>query len=195
VLEDAGLLVRETDLFRENRSSYRIAEPLISFYHAVMRPAWGQLERPGSGGRVWRVARHRFESNVLGPRFEQICREWCLLHADDETFGGLPARVGHGTVSDAANRATYEVDVAVVGLPDGGKPPLLAIGEAKWGEVMGLEQLRRLDRVRSRLGNQSRYDTSRTRLVCFSGAGFTADLRAAADSGQAVLVGLHTLYG
>jgi len=35
VLEDAGLLTREADAFRENRSTFRITEPLIIFYHAV----------------------------------------------------------------------------------------------------------------------------------------------------------------
>jgi AAA+ ATPase superfamily predicted ATPase len=60
VLEDAGLLQRDLDAFRANRSTYRIAEPLITFYHAIMRPAWGQLERPGSAARVWQASRRRF---------------------------------------------------------------------------------------------------------------------------------------
>lgn len=35
----------------------------------------------------------------------------------------------------------YQVDVAVVGIAEGsGKPPLLAIGEAKWNDVMGFSQ-------------------------------------------------------
>jgi hypothetical protein len=53
VLEDAGLLYRDADVFRDNRPTYRIAEPLIAFYHAIMRPVWDQLERPGSAARVW----------------------------------------------------------------------------------------------------------------------------------------------
>lgn len=44
-LGDAGLLVREPDAFRESRSEYRITEPLVRFYHAIMRPNWAQLER------------------------------------------------------------------------------------------------------------------------------------------------------
>ena len=54
VLHDAGLITHETEAFKKNRSAYRIAEPLLTFYHAIMRPAWGDLERPGrapqSGG-------------------------------------------------------------------------------------------------------------------------------------------------
>ncbi|MFC8240353.1 hypothetical protein [Streptomyces chartreusis] len=52
VLEDAGLPHRDADAFRDNRPTYRIAEPLIGFYHAIMRPVWDQLERPGSAARA-----------------------------------------------------------------------------------------------------------------------------------------------
>ena len=38
VLEDAGLLARDVDVFRPGRSVYRISGPLIAFYHAIMRP-------------------------------------------------------------------------------------------------------------------------------------------------------------
>ncbi|MGH2929075.1 MAG: AAA family ATPase [Solirubrobacteraceae bacterium] len=55
VLEDAGLLVREPDASRDNRSEYRITEPLVRFYHAIMRPNGTQLERvrPGRTERIW----------------------------------------------------------------------------------------------------------------------------------------------
>ncbi len=123
VLEDAGLLQREADAFRANRSTYRISEPLIAFYHAVMRPVWPQLERPGNAARVWQASRRRFVANVLGPHFEQVCREWALHHADPDVLGGLPAHVGHGVVNDPPTRTSHEVDVAVVGVADGTKPP------------------------------------------------------------------------
>jgi hypothetical protein len=32
---------REPDAFREIRSEYRITEPLVRFYHAIMRPNYG----------------------------------------------------------------------------------------------------------------------------------------------------------
>jgi uncharacterized protein len=197
VLEDAGLLRREADVFRENRPTYRIAEPLIAFYHAVMRPVWPQLERPGSAARVWQASGRRFVSNVLGPHFEQVCREWALHHADPALLGGLPARVGHGVVHDAAARTGHEVDVAVVGIADGAsRAPLLAVGEAKWNDVMGIGHLERLRHIRELITRASRYDTSTTRLLCFSGAGFNDRLRlTAAESPDVLLVDLAELYG
>jgi AAA+ ATPase superfamily predicted ATPase len=195
VLEDAGLLHRDADVFRDNRPTYRIAEPLIGFYHAIMRPAWDQLERPGSAARVWQASRRRFASNVLGPHFEQVCRDWALHHADPDLLGGLPARVGHGVVHDRKARAGHEIDVAVIGIPDGhAKPPLLAIGEAKWNDTMGAAHVERLRHVRELITVGGRYDTTHTRLLCFSGTGFNHKARAAADAGIR-LIDLATLYG
>ncbi|WP_067682196.1 AAA family ATPase [Nocardia miyunensis] len=194
VLEDVGLLHRDADVFRDNRSTYRIAEPLIRFYHAIMRPVWDQLERPGSAERVWRASRRRFASNVLGPHFEQLCREWVLHHADPALLEELPAKVGHGVVHDTATRTSHGIDVAVIGVADGGKPPLLAIGEAKWNDTMGAGHLERLGHIRDVIARNGRYDTSRTKLLCFSGAGFNRKA-AAAESDQVVLVDLPMLYG
>lgn len=190
VLEDTGLIAREADLFRDNRATYRIAEPLVTFYHAIMRPVWSQLERPGNATRVWRASGERFSKKVLGPHFEQICRVWTLHHADPDRLGGLPASVGHGTLNDAANRTVYEVDVVVTGVADNAnaKTPLLAIGEAKWGEVMGTDHLKRLRHIKGLLDERGRYDTSRTRLICFSSAGFTDGLRVLAASDAGILL-------
>ena len=194
VLEDAGLLSREADIFRDNRTSYRIAEPLIVFYYAVMRPVWDRLERPGSAAAVWRHVNGRYLSHVVGPRFEQICRSWSMRYAGD-AFGRLPARVGSGVVHDALRKTSHEVDVAVVGIAAAGRPPLLCVGEAKWGEVMGVGHLKRLRHVISLLNATDRYDTSATMVACFSGVGFTSELRECAARGEVVLTSLDELYG
>ncbi|SCF79774.1 hypothetical protein GA0115280_112820 [Streptomyces sp. Cmuel-A718b] len=195
VLEDAGLLHRDADVFRDNRPTYRIAEPLIGFYHAIMRPVWDQLERPGSATRVWQASRRRFVSNVLGPHFEQVCRDWALHHADPELLGGLPARVGHGVVHDPKARTGHEVDVAVIGIADGTKPPLLAVGEAKWNDTMGAAHIERLRHIRDLITLAGRYDTTNTQLLCFSGAGFNDKAHAAAAADPDIrLIDLATLY-
>ncbi|MEV4893947.1 ATP-binding protein, partial [Nonomuraea sp. NPDC055795] len=196
VLEDAGLLHRDADVFRENRPTYRIAEPLIGFYHAIMRPVWDQLERPGSANRVWQASYRRFVSNVLGPHFEQVCRDWALHHAEPDLLGGLPARVGHGIVHDPATRTGHEIDVAIIGVADSGKAPLLAIGEAKWNDTMGAAHIDRLRHIRDLITRAGRYDTSHTKMICFSGAGFNGKAhQAAASSPDLHLIDLPALYG
>lgn len=198
VLEDVGLITREADMFRDNKSTYRIAEPLVSFYHGVMRPVWSQLERPGNAPRAWRASEDRYYKQILGPHFEQICRTWALNYADPELLGGLPAVVGQGVLNDPAAHHTQQVDVVAAGVADSqhDKTPLLAIGEAKWGETMGRRHLDRLRRIRGLIEAHGKYDATATRILCFSTAGFTDGLREVASASQDILlISAEDLYG
>ncbi len=56
VLEDCGLVVKERDAFQSNATCYRIAEPIIAFYQAIMRPEWAALTT-GHAAQVWERAR------------------------------------------------------------------------------------------------------------------------------------------
>ena len=195
VLEDIGLLRRDGDAFRKNRSAYRIAEPVVAFYAGIMRPVWDQLQRPGMAERVWRASGHRFASKILGPHFEQLCREWALFHADPEIFGALPTSVASGGVNDPQARTLHEVDVAVIEATGEARPRLLAIGDAKWQDIMGRAHLERLERIRTLLENSGTFDTAGTRLLCFSGAGFNGRLRLAAEARNDVrLIAAADLY-
>ncbi|WP_249350143.1 hypothetical protein [Microbispora sp. H10836] len=107
-------------------------------------------------------------------------------------MGELPC-VGHGVVHDPKARIGHEVDVAVIGVADGGKPPLLAIGEAKWNDTMGIAHIERLRHIRDVIAASGRYDTTRTRLVCFSGTGFNG--KALTASSDVHLIDLPALYG
>lgn len=195
VLEDSGLITREPDAFKDNRTAFRIAEPLVSFYHAVMRPVWSDLEHTRDAGRLWARAQNRFTGNVIGPHFERVCRHWLRHLAPDDLLGMPVGRVASGTIHDRARQGGYELDVVAFGPDDDDRQRLLAVGEAKWGETMGLGHLDRLQRVRALLVAQGRHGAESARLVCFGGNGFTADLRAAAaGSSDALLVGVDDLY-
>ncbi|MDP9795747.1 hypothetical protein J2S43_004259 [Catenuloplanes nepalensis] len=81
------------------------------------------------------------------------------------------------------------------GLDDDDRQPLLAIGEIKWGERMGLAHLDRLHRIRALLTAQNRFGADRARLACFSGAGFDDDLiEAARQNENIVLITAADLY-
>jgi hypothetical protein len=120
VLEDSRLLIKEPDLFRSRRARYRIAEPLITFYQAIMSREWARLEL-GDAPAVWPGARARFLSQVTGPHFEAICREYAIA-ADPGVFGGRPGEVGSAVIPDPANRAQIEIDVAVLAPAEHGRP-------------------------------------------------------------------------
>jgi uncharacterized protein len=195
VLHDAGLITHETDAFRKNRSAYRIAEPLLTFYHAIMRPAWGDLERPGRAVQVWQRSQHAFHSNVVGPHFEEICRQWARWYAGPQTYGTHPARVASGTVSDPDARKTAEVDVVVFGRSDDNQDTLLAIGEAKWAETMTSTHLKRLEHIRGLLHARGDPGADSARFLLFSGAGFShALLERAGNDPSVQLIGLDRLY-
>jgi hypothetical protein len=195
VLHDAGLITHETEAFKKNRSAYRISEPLLTFYHAIMRPAWGDLERPGRAAQVWQRSQHAFHSNVVGPHFEEICRQWARWYAGPETYGGYPVRVRSGTLSDPEARKSVEVDVAAFGRDGDDREVLLAIGEAKWQEIMSVSHLRRLEYIRELLVKREEPGAQGARLLLFGGAGFSDALVQRAEADPSVqLIGLDRLY-
>jgi len=191
VLEDCRLLIREPDMFRSGRARYRIVEPLITFYQAIMSRQWPRLEL-GGGSAVWSGARARFLSQVVGPHFEAICRDYAIS-ADPDIFGALPGEVGSGVVPDPVNRTQIEVDVVVLAPAEPGRPrKILSLGEAKWDRVMDLRHVERLRRARDLLAVKE-FDTRDAVLGCYSGAGFSSELQASAGR-DIRLIGLDQLY-
>ncbi|MEV1144837.1 ATP-binding protein [Micromonospora sp. NPDC049799] len=196
VLEDAGLLTREPDPLRSGRSRYRIAEPLITFYQAVMRPAWTALEQR-RGADVWRRSQRRYASAVLGPAFEEIVRQWALRFAAPETLGGIVAEASAAVLTDPSSRTSLELDLVAFGEPPfgDGPRPLLAIGEVKWGRTLGVADVDRLVKARDLLVTRPSLDARGARLLLASGAGFTDDLRAASRRrSDVILVDPTRLY-
>jgi len=194
VLEDAGYLLKRDDVFRPRRPTWQIVEPIIRFHHAILRPAWGQLVRPGRAEAVWARARATFEAAILGPHFEELCRQWTLHFADSETLGGAVTEVGAGVVHDARARESHQIDVVALAGGEGKGRAVWLLGEAKWGRTMDRDDLARLRRARELLADRGVVDVTRCRLACFSGAGFTRDLRAVERAGEVVLVDLDRLY-
>lgn len=192
VLEDAGFVVRDDDAFRRSRPTYRVADPYLRFHHAVVRPRWEQLARPSRAAEVWTEARGTFSARVLGPQFEQVCRDWVATYATSATTRGTVRTVRRGTVADRRGRTSHEVDVVALGGEAGER--VLLLGEAKYGQVMHLGHLHQLRTIRDLLTERDDIDVRGARLACFGGAGFSPDLQAAAESGEAVLVDLERLY-
>ncbi len=185
VLSEAGFLERAEDPLRRGRPQYRVAEPIVRFHHAVMRPRWAALQRRAVD---WPRVRETLRAQVIGPAFEEVCRSWAERFAAPETVGGEVEAVGATVVADRAGRAAHEVDVVVIGTAPDGTRGVLAIGEAKSGEVLAPGHVDRLRRVRALLGDRA---VPGCRLLCFGGGEFAPALRGAAD---VVLVDVARLY-
>jgi hypothetical protein len=195
VLEDVGLIARSADAFRRSRPFFRIREPIVRFYHAIMRPAWGQLQLPGRGRAVWAGVQPAFSAALLGPHFEDVAREWTLRYATD-VLDEPAAEVAAGVLSDRPGRTAHQVDVvALAGQTKRGRRRVLLLGEAKVGQTLDVPDLRRLQHIRDLAERSYGVDVSRCRLACFSGKGFTKALRAEARAGRALLIGFEDLYG
>lgn len=94
-------------------------------------------------------------------------------------------------MADPERRGQIEIDVGVLAPALPGLPrEVLSLGEAKWGERMGVRHVERLRRARDLLAVRG-YDTSRTLLTCYSGVGFDAELDGMPD---VLTVGLERLY-
>lgn len=195
VLETCGLLAREPDPFRSGRARYRITEPLIAFYAAIMRGSWSRLEQ-GQGARVWYESSQRFSSLVVQPHFATLCRRFAGS-APGKLFGDPPEgpiRVSAGSVADPGRRTHIPIDVAVLAPTRPGEPRrVISLGLARWDTVMGMAHLEELRRARRLLASRG-YDTDATVLACYSAAGFDAELRAGTDPSDVLLVGLDDLY-
>ncbi|WP_220182842.1 hypothetical protein [Sphaerisporangium album] len=92
-------------------------------------------------------------------------------------------------------RTAALIDVAAFGQNDTGREQLLAIGECKWNDIMGVGHLRRLDHIRDLLRAREGVKAERTRLLLFSGTGFSDDLRTLARHDPSIqLVDVDGLY-
>jgi AAA+ ATPase superfamily predicted ATPase len=193
VLEDCALIAREPDMFRPARARYRIVEPLITFYEAIMRKRWAELEIHRAE-QVWTTTRQTFLTQVAGPHFEALCRAF-TLESGDTLFTEHPSEVGSGTVNDPASRSQIEIDVvALAAQQSNGPRRILSLGEAKWGEIIGHHHLQRLATARDLLRLKG-FGTEDTVLTLYGGAGFTEELTAtAATDDRILLVSLDRLY-
>jgi hypothetical protein len=104
------------------------------------------------------------------------------------------SRVGSGLVNDPEQKKSHEVDVAAFGNDADGRRVLLAIGEAKWAETIGLGHLARLRRVQDLLVRAGQPGAETARLLLFGSTEPSQQLRTLAADGDVQLIGLSDLY-
>jgi hypothetical protein len=110
-------------------------------------------------------------------------------------IGGIPvSQVGSGQVNDAEQKKSLQIDVAAFGNDADGRRVLLAIGEAKWAETIGMGHLARLQRIRDLLVRSGQPGAASARLLLFGSTEPSPQLRTAAADGDVQLIGLNDLY-
>ncbi len=178
VLQSAGFLRRREDVLRRRRPVLEISDPIVRFSDLVIdpyRPAYEDRRgRPALGH-----AAPTLRSQIYGPVFEQVCREWVARYAAPESLGGMAGRVGTTVVNDARGRSQYEVDVIVLPVDQAMQEPharILALGEAKDSDMpRSMADLNRLEKIRDLLVGRG-YRAEGARLLVFGRSGFGSDL-------------------
>ena len=191
-LVEAGFVIRHSDPIRGRRPTYRLADPFLQFHYGVLEPN-GALLRHRDPKAAWegRLS-DTFASRVRGPVFEEQARDWVLRHASTATLGGAVGELGPSVLTVQGVERELDVVVSEDGQQDTapGERRVLALGEAKSGEVMGLGRLRALEESRAALGQRG----ADARLLLF-GPSFSDDLAQEAASREDVeLIDLERLY-
>ena len=190
------LVARVQDPIRTNRTLYHPVDPFLRFHYAIIRRHQGFGRMDTDTDALWQRVLPTFRSQVLGPCFEWMARDWTAHRAAPSTLGGLADHVG-ATVVQRPDDTPMELDVVVAaddGVRDGTDMPerrtVRAIGEAKVGELLDLPHLARLERARTALGARARD----AKLLLF-GAAFHPALSTAARARHDVeLIDLPRLY-
>lgn len=175
VLTQARLIATLDDAFKQKRTTYHIAEPVLRLHQLVIAPNEARLSRH-HGTAVWGEVSDTVGSKIYGPHFEHLARVWCAEHAAPGSIGGQASDVMLTKVACQEHRCNHEIDVVALETSSNAPNRIIAIGEAKWRSVpCSLKHLRQLEHLRSLL----RLPDS-ARLLLFSRSGFDADLTAEA---------------
>jgi uncharacterized protein len=133
VLTSAGYLISSEDIRKQRNASLRVADPVVRFHQLITRPRLSQFEERRFDD-AWKASHQTFKSQILGPHFEHLAREWVRRFASEASVGGKVGEVGSTVVSYRQERKNLEIDV--VGLASGERRQskssrILCIGEAK----------------------------------------------------------------
>ncbi len=193
VLRLAGFVAYDEDVLLNHKPVVSIADPVIRFHHTITLPRLQVFQRRGRAAEGWAQAKPTYSSQILGPHFESIARDWTITSFAERA--GIPVGwTGTATVACREHGASHQLDV--VSLRPGDMPRTSAARVALIGEANSTNRprngadLRRLAHIRDLLG--SRADGAA--LVLFSRTGFDSDLREPAARGEVTLVTLADMY-
>jgi AAA+ ATPase superfamily predicted ATPase len=182
VLLTAGFLLKRDDILRQRRPTLSVADPIVRFHDLVVSPRMAAFE-DRRAHPAWADAQPALRTQLYGPAFEELAREWTARWASADTLGGLAGEVGTTAVNDGAGRTQHELDVVVLAAGQrrqAAHPQILALGEAKDSDgVRTAGDLHRLEHIRGLLTARGT-DASGAQLLLFGRTGFSPDVVAAA---------------
>jgi hypothetical protein len=187
-LIEAGFIVRHEDPIRKKRPLYALADSFLQFHYAVIEP-YGVTLRERDLRAVWSNRLEAvFSSRVRGPVFEEMARRWVANFASEVS---IPIRDHVGPSFVSINGVDHQLNVLVAGTGDAPSDRrIVALGEAKSGEVLTTCHLQRLERARTALGTNASY----AKLLLFGERVDERLIQLAAKRDDVELVDLDRLY-
>lgn len=185
VLLELGIIKKETPITEKpgKKTVYRIGDNFFRFWYRFVPQNTSAI----SAGRIeWiydSIIKRHF-SDYMGLVFEQMCREYLFLYAEELPI--ILSDIGQWWGTDA--KAKKEVQIDIVGTPAEGQEYI--IGSCKYrNEPIGVDEFQLLTRYAEVFGKGVKYH-----YYIFSKSGFTQGLQELGDQGEVKLITLQDMY-
>lgn len=185
VLLDLGILVKETPITEKpgKKTIYTIGDNFFRFWYRFV-PQNTSAISAGKIDQIYDPVIKKYYPDYMGLIFEQMCREYLFLYAEDVPI--ILSDIGQWWGTDA--KAKKEVQIDIVGTPADGNEYI--IGSCKYRNIpIGVDELELLKRYAQVFGKGDKYH-----YYIFSKSGFTQGLQEAASRGEVRLITLEDMY-
>lgn len=185
VLLDLGILIKITPITEKpgKKTIYAIGDNFFKFWYRFVPQNISSISA-GKIEHIYNSVIKRHYADYMGHIFEQMCREYLLLYAEDVPV--LLSDIGQWWGTDAKRKKEVEIDI--IGAPAEGNEYI--IGSCKYkNEPIGIDELELLKGYAETFGKGSKYH-----YYIFSKSGFTTGLKELAQKGDVRLVSLEDMY-
>ena len=185
VLLDLGILKKETPITEKagRKTVYAIGDNFFRFWYRFV-PQNASAITAGRTDKIYDSVIKRHFSDYMGLVYEQMCKEYLFLCAEDLPI--ILSDIGQWWGNDAKEKKEVQIDI--VGTPVEGKEYI--IGSCKYrNEPIGTDELELLKHYADVFGKGEKYH-----YYIFSKSGFTKGLQALGDKGEVKLITLQDMY-
>lgn len=185
VLLDLGILKKETPITEKagRKSVYAIGDNFFRFWYRFV-PQNASAITAGRTDKIYDGVIKRHFSDYMGLVYEQMCKEYLFLYAEDLPI--ILSDIGQWWGNDAKEKKEVQIDI--VGTPVEGKEYI--IGSCKYrNEPIGVDELELLKHYAEVFGKGEKYH-----YYIFSKSGFTIGLQSLGNKGEVKLITLQDMY-
>ena len=185
VLLELGILVKKTPITEKagKKTIYDMGDNFFRFWYRFV-PQHISAISADRIDKIYDPIIKKHYPDYMGHIFEQMCREYLFLYAEDVPV--VLSDIGSWWGTDSKEKKEVEIDI--VGTPVEGNEYI--IGSCKYkNSPVGVDELELLKHYADVFGKGEKYH-----YYIFSKGGFTEGLKEVADKGEVRLVTLQDMY-